>query len=187
MRIKLRANSLYTAKKSNQQAERKPNRTFTTRHYTIVQNIFPQKKQFIWTKLVPTAIKSMTNQMRIKQRANWLHTAENEISMRMILTVLATTRNRRKTDRLRGTTVTSPWCFCCVTHSQPSQPTVVHNRNVPYSSTPLAMQLFLRVCWPPAQSKNPTRCSLHGCLTWILHFPHQQWLALSTMYKFSQG
>ena len=168
MRIKLRANSLYTAKKSNQQAERKPNRTFTTRHYTIVQNIFPQKKQFIWTKLVPTAIKSMTNQMRIKQRANWLRTAENEISMRMILTVLATTRNR------------------CVTHSQPSQPTVVHNLNVPYSSTPLAMQLFLRVCWPPAQSKNPTRCSLHGCLTWILHFPHQRWLALSTMYKFSQ-
>ena len=49
----------------------------------------------------------------------------------MILTVFTTTRNRGKTDRLGGTTVTSHWYFCCVTHSQPSQPTVVHNLKVP--------------------------------------------------------
>lgn len=67
----------------------------------------------------------MTNQMRIKQRANWLHADENEISVRMILIVLVTTRNRGKEDRLGGTTVTFHWCFCCVTHSQQSQPTVV--------------------------------------------------------------
>ena len=42
----------------------------------------------------------MTNQMRIKQRANWLHTEETEISVRLILIVLITTRNRGKADRL---------------------------------------------------------------------------------------
>ena len=49
----------------------------------------------------------------------------------MILNVFNTTRNRGKKDRLRRTTVTSHWYFCCVTHSQPSQPTVVHNLKVP--------------------------------------------------------
>ena len=64
--------------------------------------------------------------------------------MRMILTVFTTTRNRGKTDRLRGTTVTSHWYFCCVTHSQPSQLTVVHNLKVPIDKTRTAVRLLYK-------------------------------------------
>ena len=75
MRVKLRANWLYKAKKTNQPAERKPVRTFKTRrHYTtVLECFFPHKKSNSSERTEsPTARKSMANQMSIKQPGNWL-------------------------------------------------------------------------------------------------------------------
>ena len=64
MRIKLRANWVYKAEKTNQPAERKPVRTFTARrHYTtVLECFFPHKKKTIHL-----------NELKVQQQENlWL-------------------------------------------------------------------------------------------------------------------
>ena len=80
MPIKLRANCLYTAKKKKTTTinKLKENQTELSRHGTtpLYQNVFFHTKKAIHlNEISPTARKSMANQIRIKQRANWLLTA----------------------------------------------------------------------------------------------------------------